>query len=122
MNFNPEVIDLLKSHKINRSQGLLCLLAYYYELDLETTISDEVIKAINLTKIVGKDYATGTTNWIIPLFAGADIAFDWVKDWMEAFGRVNPERKGSYRDAVTRMKDFFRKYPEYRKEDVYKAR
>lgn len=122
MDFNPEVLELLKSHKINKSAGTLCLLAYYFGLDVETVIPEDVIGAVNVTKIVNKDYTTRTIEWTIPLFAGVDTAFDWVKDWMEAFGRVNPERKGSYRDATSRMKDFFRRYPEYRKDDIYKAR
>lgn len=122
MNFNPEVIEILKSYKINRDKGLLFLLGVYYELDVETLCSEEVIKSMALTKIVEKDYKTNTIQWNIPLFQGIESSFEWVKDWIEPFGKVNPERKGNYRDALARMKDFFKKYPEYRKDDVYKAR
>lgn len=124
MEINPEVVEILKEFKIDKSQGLLFLLGVYYKLEVDTTCSEEVIKAINLTKIVERDYSSSkiVINWNVPLFKGQETAFEWVKDWMEGFGRVNPDRKGSYRDATSRMKDFFAKYPEFRKEDVYKAR
>lgn len=122
IDFNPEVIELLKQYKIDKDEGLLVLLGIFYDLDIEAIAPEEVIKAINLTKIVEKDYDSKTIKWNISLFNGQETAFDWVEDWVEGFKGVNPERKGSPRDAISRMKDFFRKYPEYRKEDVYAAR
>jgi len=122
MTLNKDVFSILEEFRIDRDQGVLCLLGIYFGLDIETTCKEEVIKAINLTKIVEKDYVSKTLNWNIPLFEGQETAFEWVKDWMESFGRTNPERRGSHRDAISRMKDFFKRYPEYRKEDVYKAR
>jgi hypothetical protein len=122
MELNPEIFEILREFKINKDEGVLCLLGFFYGLDVETTCSEEVVKQINLTKIVEKDYKTEKVVWNIPLFKVQQTQFDWVKDWIEPFGKINPERAGSSRDAVTRMQDFFRKYPEYRKEDVYKAR
>lgn len=122
MNINPEVVEILKEFNINRDAGLLCLLGIYHELDVDTIVPEDIIKAINVTKIVDRDYDSKTIVWNIALFEGQEVAFGWVKDWMEAFKRMNPDRVGSYRDAVPRMKAFFAKYPEYRKDDVYKAR
>ena len=122
MQFNPEILEILKEFKIGKDEGLLYLLGIYHNLDVEKIAPEEVIKTMNLTKIVDKDYKTNTITWNIPLFLGQETAFDWVADWIEPFGRLNPDRKGSSRDATPRMKDFFKKYPEYRKEDVYKAR
>lgn len=124
MEINPEIINVLKECKIDKSQGLLALLAIYFRLDAETTCSEETIKAINLTKIVEKDYSSSsnTIRWNLPLFMGEENDFTWVKDWVEGFGLVNPDRKGSWKDAITRMKDFFRKNPEFNREDVYAAR
>jgi hypothetical protein len=122
MEINLEVKEILRESKINMSQGLLCLLGIYFGLDIDTTCDPEVVKAINLTKIVEKDYKTNSLVWNVPLFEGQATAFDWVKDWIEGFGKINKERKGSWRDATKRMQDFFRKYPEYRKDDVYRAR
>lgn len=123
MELNPQIKEILKNANIDVSEGTLCLLAVYYSLSPEKTCSEEVIKAINLTKIITKDYKNrGKIVWTIPLYAGQDTNFSWVWDWIEAFGRVNPERKGSSVDATTRMEEFFRKYPQYRKDDVYEAR
>jgi hypothetical protein len=125
MEINSEVIEILKEFKIDKSEGLLCLLGIYHNLDVEKVCSEETIKAINLTKIVDKAYSgnNSTIIWNIPLYKGEQAgAFDWVKDWIQPFGRLNPERIGSSRDATTRMQEFFKKYPEYRKDDVYKAR
>lgn len=122
MEINPIIIETLRKCKIDKSQGLLCLLGIYYDLDVDSTCSEEVVSAINITKIVEKDYDTGSIKWNLPLFKGHEAHFDWVADWLQPFGRINPERKGNLRDCTTRMIEFFRKYPEYRKEDVYAAR
>jgi len=121
MILNKEVAEILKQHNIDVSTGTLVLLGIYFKLDIEKVYSEDTIKAINLTKIVDKDYKTGTLNWNISLFEGQETAFDWVTEWNNRFGKINPDRKGSSKDVLKRMKDFFAKYPEYRKEDVIKA-
>jgi hypothetical protein len=85
-------------------------------------LNQDIINQINLTNIVEKDYVNNTIKWNIPLFDGHEVAFDWVVDWNDAFGRINPGRKGSTKDCLQRMKHFFQQFPEYRKEDVYAAR
>ena len=120
MQINPEVIEIIKSHKIDKSQGLLCLLGIYYNLDIESTCSEETIEAINLTKIVEKDYKNNTLQWNVPLFEGQQTEWDWVKSWNEKWN-VNRSRKASNPDVLKRMQDFFKKYPSYRVQDVMRA-
>ena len=122
MELNNEIVEILKVYKIDKDKGLLCLLGIFHELDIEVFIPDDVIKAINLTKIVEKDYNTGTIKWNTSLYSGQQTAFDWVEDWIKPFGQINPERKGVKKDCIVRMKKFFADNPEYRKDDVYRAR
>ena len=122
MEINPQILEILKEFRIDRDSGLLCLLGIYHNLDIDKVVPEEYVKSINLTKIIEKDYDNGTIVWNIPLFQGQETSFNWVLDWIAAFGNMNPDRKGSHRDAIPRMKAFFAKYPQYRKEDVYAAR
>lgn len=124
MVFNPEVKAALREAKIDESQGLLCLLAFYHHLEADTMIGEEVLKKINMTHIVERDYTTKQIKWNMPLFEGTEAgAFDWVRDWMKPFGDIGgPARRGVFKEVVGRMKEFFTKNPEYRKEDVYLAR
>jgi hypothetical protein len=61
-------------------------------------------------------------TWNVPLFAGQQTEWDWIRDWTEPFKSMNPERVGSIRDITARMKEFFRVNPSIRKDDVYRAR
>jgi hypothetical protein len=123
MKINPMVIATLEEHKIDKDAGLLMLLGVYFGLDVEKVIPEEVISAINLTKIIIKDYGLGVNAWTVDLFEQPEKGdYGWVKDWVEGFGRLNKEREGSWRDAISRMQNFFYKYPEYTKEDVIAAR
>jgi hypothetical protein len=120
---NKIVKQLLKEHSINEDLGILALLGIYYNLDIDTCIPDDVIQAINQTKILDKDYANNNSiNWQIPLFEGGQADnWEWVAEFVNQFGKINPERRGILKDAITRMKRFFAENPEYRKEDVIQA-
>lgn len=120
MELNPEVSDILKQFKIDRSQGLLALLGIYYNLDIDTVCSEEVVKAINLTKIVDRDYNNNTIKWNIPLFTGQNTDWVWVIDWNNRWN-MDKSRKASNADVLKRMQDFFKKYPKYRIQDVQRA-
>ena len=124
MVFNPEIKAILREAKIDESQGLLCLLAIFFNLEADTTISEEVLKRINITHIVEKDYSNGQLKWNIPLFEGGEAgSFDWVRDWMIPFKTYGgSQRAGVFKEVQQRMKEFFAKNPEFRKEDVYAAR
>lgn len=122
MEINPDVKAVLKEAGINKSEGLLCLLGIYFNLEVDKVCSEKTIKEVSASGIVERDYNLKVISWNMPLFTGEQTEFTWVRDWIAAFGKINPERSGSWRDAATRMMEFFRKYPEYRKEDVYRAR
>lgn len=122
MELNPEVFEILKANNIGKSAGTLFLLAVYYKLDTEELgLSEEVIKSINLTKIVERDYENKIIKWNIPLFQGQQTEWDWVKERYNEKWRVNPNRKDSNPDVLKRMQDFFAKYPQYRIEDIMQA-
>lgn len=121
MQLNEEIFEILKEFKINKNKGTLALLAIYFKLDAETTIDEETIKAINLTKIVNKDHANGMITWNMPLFTGQQTEWDWVQTDYNELWKRNRERKASNPDCIKRMQEWFKKYPVYRKEDVIKA-
>lgn len=128
MEINKEIAELLEEHNIDVAAGTLYLLGIYFNLKVDSTCPDEVIKAVNVLKIVEKDYSSqgDSVVWNTNLFTDEDnprvTAWSWVRDWVEGFAKINPSRKGSTIDTETRMKIFFGKYPQYRVEDVYKAR
>lgn len=122
MEINKQIIDILKDSNVDVDSGLLYLLGVYYNLDVDAIIPDHIIYNMNSLKIVVKEYETNTIKWNVPLYAGEETAFSWVSDWIQPFGRMNPDRKGSIKDCTARMKFFFQQNPEYRKDDVYAAR
>lgn len=122
---NPQIKLVLQENKINVSLGTLALLGIYHKLDIETICPEEVIKAINLTKIVERDYDSTGVNaikWNLPLYDNEEHNFAWVEDWYKPFGKKNPARRGTYQDCTKRMKEFFAQFPQYRINDVYEAR
>ena len=125
MVINKKIKEILKQYNIDVNVGTLILLGIYHKLDIVTLygFAEEEIKKVNLTKIVEKNYTTNTLTWNVSLYEGGiQGEFEWVRDWIDGFGKINMDRKGAFQDAVTRMKKFFTKYPHYRKDDVYKAR
>lgn len=121
MKLNKNVTKLLANSGI-RQEGVLYLLALYFELDVNC-ISKVIQKRVNLLKIVQRDYDGDdfTLKWNEPLFDGekpTQTHWEWVDDWRNLFKQVNPERDGTKKYCITRMKKFFSKFPNYRQEDV----
>lgn len=122
MELNPQIFEILKENNIAKSAGTLFLLAIYYKLNTDDLgLPEEVVQAINLTKIVEKDYNTGAIKWNMSLFKGHITEWDWVITRYNEKWRANISRKDSNVDVVKRMQDFFAKYPKYRIEDVMQA-
>lgn len=124
MEINPEIKSILKGCKIDVQQGTLCLLSIYFNLDAERIIPEDLMKKINFTKIIEKDYTSNTITWNVSLFVGEESgAFGWVNEWMHPFGSIGtPARRGTAKEVIARMKEWFAKNPQYRKEDVFAAR
>lgn len=121
MVLNKEIETILKQHRIDVSEGTLCLLAIYFKLDVNAVFTEETIKAINITKIVEKDFTKGgIIVWNIPLFEGQQTEWAWVIPWNNRWN-VNMERKAGSKDVMKRMIEFFKQYPSYRVQDVERA-
>jgi hypothetical protein len=124
MKLNESVVRSLANNGI-RQEGVLYLLALYFELDVNC-IPNVIQKKVNLLKIVERDYdgSSFTLKWNEPLFDGESATqthWDWVDDWRRLFKQVNPERDGTRKYCISRMKKFFAKFPTYRHEDVIRA-
>ena len=122
MIINKEIFPVLKQFNITKDAGLLVLLGIYYNLDIDTVCPESVIKSINLTKIVERDFS-GTklaVKWNMPLFEGQETEWAWVQKYNDMWN-INRERKDAWQDVLSRMKEFFTKYPHYRKQDIQRA-
>jgi hypothetical protein len=125
MEINPQIKAILKGCDVNMDYALLYLLSLQYGLNGSGAIPEEIVRKVALAKIVTKDYATNTLTWHIPLFSGTEAgAFDWVTDWLQPFNQIGKQRltPSLTTTCVKRMKEWFAKNPEYRKDDVYAAR
>ena len=122
MVINPQIIDLVKRSPVSLAKARLYFLCQYFDIDIDNTTLDatDLVK-LNRLNITEKDHATNKLIWHIPLFAGEEIKWGWVAEWIDIFGDVNKARRGSIKTATDRMKKFFQENPEYRKEDVFNA-
>lgn len=129
--FNQSVIDKLEEYGITEAaetdEALLYLLSVFFELTCES-VSPEIIRRVNLTKIVTRDFddpARPTVVWTMPLFStSADVAelnWEWIAEYRELFGAIRPTAKGELKNVVKKMKTFFSQNPHVRKEDVMEA-
>jgi hypothetical protein len=124
MKLNTEVTELLLQNSIGHD-GILYLLSIYFGLHVNC-IPDAIQQKVNVLKIAERQYDGYDfhVKWNIPLFEGeapTESYWDWVDDWRKLFKKVNAERDGTKRYCVARMKKFFSRFPEYRKEQVMAA-
>jgi hypothetical protein len=123
MEINPEIKKVLKefSKTIHYDDALGYLLAIYFN-HRPTYIPDAVRLKVNATGIVEFDDKSKEYKWRVPLFKGAETAFEWVKtEYVSLFKEVNSERGGKAREATARMKKFFAANPHRRKEEIIEA-
>ncbi len=119
MLLNKNICDLLKKSNINLDEALLYLLSLHFEIRNDC-ISDQVKSKVHSIGIV-KQTSTGL-QWALPLFEGAETAFEWVKtEYIPLFTAANREKGGHVKESTIRMKRFFAENPEIRKEDVIEA-
>lgn len=120
MRINPKIKEILKEADIYYDDALCYLLAVYYG-HRPTFIPDTLRLKVNATKIVERE-EKGGYKWNLPLYEGAEVAFEWVKtEYVPLFKEHNSDKGGKVREATSRMKKFFATNPQYRKEEVLEA-
>lgn len=119
MKVNEEVKEILRESNISQDDALTYLISLFYGYK-PSYIPEILIHKINRTGIIRSDNKGGI-DWAVPLFEEQIIGFEWVKDWIQAFGDINPDRRGIFETAVARMKKFFATYPDIRKDEVLAA-
>lgn len=120
VNFNSEIKKILISKSIPVHDGFSFLLCLYYGTQPSYT-PKELERRVFATGIISKDYTNNTIKWKLPLFEDTETGFEWVKEWMDLFKEVNPERRGVKADVLKRMKKFFVNNPSIRKDDVFEG-
>ena len=117
---NSEISDILKRSNIKFEDGVSILILLYYNTIPSFIPQDTLNKILNLG-ILDMDYSTNTYIWKKPLFEESQTGFEWIKEWMDLFKAVNPDRKGIRVDVMKRMKKFFANNPSVRVDDVFTA-
>lgn len=120
LNFNTEIIEILKNNKINIVDGTSYLVLLYYQLN-PSYVPDKLSILINSLGIFTKDYSTEEIVWNISLFEECEKNFEWVKDFMGKFKKVNPQRVGIKKFCLLRMKKLFKNNPHITPQMVLKA-
>lgn len=116
---NSRIKEILKSHNISYEDGMTYLLSIFHDC-IPSYIPSLLVKKMNLTKIFEFD-TKGVVTWLVPLFEEQLTKFEWVKDYRDAFKKVNPERAGTLSTCVARFKKFFAENPEVRVDEVREA-
>ncbi len=122
---SEKVRERLKEYQINEDAALLYLLGVYYNLNTKDHIPEEIIKQVNFSKIVTRDYDTEvpTVKWNIPLFEGEETesAWNWVLEWRDLFKAIRGDAGGDKKACIIKMKKFFAANPDVRQHEVFEA-
>ena len=125
MVINSLLKPILQDYNIPFGEGILCLIIIYYNLPLSPAteaLFDPIMHQINISKIVERDYSSGSIKWNISLYSGENTEWEWINlEYRELFKAVNKERAGSSASCLAKMKEFFKSHPEVRKDDVINA-
>ena len=115
---NEEVIKILKDCNIPVDDGVTFLLALHY--NLKPSFIPKILQYQMLTTGIYEP-KDGEIIWKVSLFGEELNHFEWVKEFREAFKRINPDRAGNLKTCVARFKKVFAENPEVRVEDVKDA-
>lgn len=125
MKINPELKEVFREFNINPPAGLMCLFSIYNEIPLSgelASVLEPVMMQINVAKIVDKDYHTGSITWNIPLYEGEENEWSWIdREYRPMFRTLDKLKAGSISSCTRKMKEFFKKHPAVRKQDVLAA-
>ena len=115
MKVNSEILKILNEYNINQLEGISFLTLIYHNLfpyflpeELKTKLEKTGIFTINNQEVV----------WNIALYEEQLINFEWVKEYREAFKKINPDRAGTLPFCIVKMKKFFSENPSVRMEEV----
>jgi hypothetical protein len=92
-------------------------------------LPDEVVKQVNITKIVTRDYGTLKRPgiiWAIPLFSDTPVdttstPWDWVEKYRGMFSALKPEARGDKAGTLKKMQNFFSQFPDVRVDEIFAA-
>lgn len=125
LQINQQIKDTLKRNNINLADGFIVLSAMWFNLKpsfLEDSSNYyyKVWNAILLLGIVRMDYESGSLDWEIPLFGEFSISFDdaFVKQFMDKFKAINPERRGDKAAVIRNLKKIRMKFPNITEETI----
>jgi len=107
MTINEEIKEVLRNFNIPIDDGLSYLLSVFHDVRPSYT-PFALVEKINRTGILKLD-DTHTIKWMIPLFEeNIEVeGFEWVKDWLQMFYRLDKKKAGNLKETVSRMKKFF---------------
>lgn len=123
LKINDEVKSILRLKGIQIKEGIPFLVSTYFGY-MPDYIPEDLKRKVYSCNIFTLDYTSNPPKieWKVPLFEGQVVDnFDWIKDYMDMFKAINPQRRGSRSYALKRMKELFTLHPEIRKEDVMLA-
>ena len=122
MKINQQISVVLREFSIPENDAIAYLLSIYFKCRPSYT-PPLLVQRLNVTNILGIN-SEKEIQWNIPLFeeeTQSKDKWDWVKDWNDQFGYINPKRKGSLKTCIIRMKAFFAENPDVRKEEILGA-
>lgn len=120
LNFNSEIRRIFREKNISIHDGLTYLLSLYYGTS-PSYIPETLERRVLACGIVNKNYESNEIEWRVPLFEEQEVGFEWIGEWMDLFKTVNPERRGTKKYVLSRMKKFFVNNPAIRKDDIFEA-
>lgn len=118
LNFNSDVVQLLKDNKINVNDGKLVLIALYFNLK-PTFVPDDLKRKIFNLGLFTYDKSKKEIKWKFDLFNTGEI--DWLDEYRNLFIVVNKSRGGGKQTVLNKLKKFMINYPTVTKEQIINA-
>lgn len=118
LNFNTDVVRLLKDNDINVNDGKLILIALYFNLR-PTFVPDDLKQKIFKLGLFTYDKSKKEIKWKFDIFNQSEI--DWLDEYRDLFKNVNKERKGDKKTVNNKLKKFMINYPTVTKEQIINA-
>lgn len=120
VDINPALVSAVRDARLPMDDTLGMLILLHHGVK-PTYIPQDFIRRVLASGIVTYDATSKTYDWRYGLYEGGNTQYDWIKEWMDLFKVVNPDRRGTKASVVKRMKDFFANYPQYNVDNVMAA-